>query len=293
MIRVLLFVVTNLSIVSLLCIIAFFTGLQANNILYFIISGFLFGFSGAYISLLLSKQIALFSIGSEIIKNPRNKFETWLLKVLKKQSKQLNITTPDLTIYNSNSVNAFATGSRKNSALIAISAGLLNKMNKNEIQAVIAHEMTHIANGDMITMTLIQGVLNTFVIFLSRGISYFFSNLSDNNNSSQSVLQKTGAGFLILTIFLEMFFGAIASFITMWFSRRREFYADAGSAKIVGVENMISALQKMQYNSYSVEIPKTLTTLCINGKQDSILNLFMSHPPLHVRIQALNNRTYM
>jgi heat shock protein HtpX len=293
MIRLLLFVVTNLSVISLLCIIAFFTGIQTNNIIYLIISGFLFGFGGAFISLLLSKKIALFSIGSNIIRNPQNKSEIWLLKVLKKQSVQLNIKTPDLTIYQSHSINAFATGPRKDSSLIAISTGLLNKMNKNEIKAVIAHEMTHIANGDMITMTLIQGVVNTFVIFLSRGIAYLLSNLGPNNNSSESILQKTGAAYLILTIFLEIIFGTIASFITMWFSRRREFYADAGSAKIVGVKNMIAALEKMQYNPCSLEIPKTLATFCINGQKNSIVSLFMSHPPLHVRIQALYNRTYM
>ncbi|CAL4321463.1 Protease HtpX [Buchnera aphidicola (Periphyllus testudinaceus)] len=293
MIRMLLFLLTNLAVISILCIISFLIGIKNHNIFIFIISTFIFGFGGSFLSLILSKKIALLSTGATIIKNPNNKTEEWLCKVIKKQSKKLNIKTPDLIIYDSKNINAFATGATKNSSLIALSNELLNCMKKNEIKAVIAHEMTHISNGDMVTMTLLQGIVNTFVIFLSRAIVYLLNNFFSDNKNNRLFFARNGIINLILTLFLEILFGTLASCITMWFSRKREFYADAGSAKIVGVKNMISALKTLDIQKDIFKEKEYISALCINGKNKSFLRLFMSHPTIKNRIKALNKKIYM
>ncbi|WP_343187601.1 protease HtpX [Buchnera aphidicola (Periphyllus koelreuteriae)] len=293
MIRVLLFLLTNLAVTIILCILSFFIGIQNHNLYMFIISTFIFGFSGSFISLLLSKKIALLSIKSYIIKNPRNKTEKWLLKFIEKQAKKLEINTPELTIYTSNDINAFATGPTKNSSLIALSDKLIDVMNKNEIKAVISHEITHISNGDMVTMTLIQGIVNTFVIFLSKGIAYIISYIFSDNKNNGNIFIKNNIITLILTLFLEILFGTLSNCITMWFSRKREFYADAGSAKIVGKKHMISALKTINNHVQTFIKEENLATLSIHGKNKKFLNLFMSHPTIKNRIKALNNKTYM
>ncbi|WII23500.1 protease HtpX [Buchnera aphidicola] len=290
MIRIFLFLLTNFSIIILLFILSALFGLHNRSLLYIICSTIITGFTGSIISLLLSKKIALFTVGGKIITEPKNELEEWVLKIIKKQSLRLNISNPEFAIYDSESVNAFATGYSKNSSLIAISSMLLKNMNKKEIEAIIAHEMSHISNGDMVTMTLIQGVLNTFTIFLSRGIAYIICNIFLKSDTTSN---KNKTDYVILTFILELIFGIAASCITMWFSRKREFYADASAAKLSSTKNMISALKSLQnYTDLSNE-PKNVHALCINGKINSFLDLFSTHPPINVRIQALNKKKYM
>ncbi|NIG99183.1 MAG: protease HtpX [Buchnera aphidicola (Periphyllus acericola)] len=293
MIRILLFLLTNLAVISILCILSFFIDIQNKNFLLFLLSTTLFGFGGSFLSLLLSKKIALFSINSKVIKTPKNLREKWLLNIVKKQANQLKIKIPDLTIYKSKNINAFATGATKNSSLVALSEKLLNNMNENEIKAVIAHEMTHISNGDMVTMTLIQGITNTFVIFISRVISNFISHIFNNSENTNWFLKKNKFINLIITLFLEILFGTLSGIIVMWFSRYREFYADAGSAKLVGKKNMISALISIKNNISTSTKHENLSTLYINNKNKCVSYLFMSHPTIKNRIKALMKETYM
>jgi len=268
------------------------TGIHTNSIISLVIMSGLFGFSGSFISLFFSKWIALKSVGGEIIKEAINSDQFWLLKTVRYQSKKIGIKTPEIAIYNAADMNAFATGSSRNSSLIAISSGLLQHMNKEEAEAVIAHEVSHIANGDMVTMTLLQGVINTFVIFLSRIIAKIISNTfstnKDNfdNNSSSTI-------YILSSMVLELTFGILASIITMWFSRYREFKADSDAAKLVGSNKMIAALRKLK-TSYDPEELNSMTAFCIHGKKtESILNLFLSHPTLEKRIEALCVNKYI
>ena len=241
----------------------------------------LFGFAGSLISLFLSKTMALRSVGAEIIKEPRNNAERWLVETVKRQSAQAGIPMPDVAIYHSADVNAFATGATKNNSLVAVSTGLLNNMTQDEAEAVVAHEVAHIANGDMVTMTLLQGVLNTFVIFLSRMIATAVSARNDNEGEGQNT-----AVYFLVSMVLEVLFGILATIIAMWFSRYREFRADAGSASLVGKEKMIAALQRLQHVHEPQEMQGSLNAFMINGKRSE---LFMSHPPLEKRIEALRN----
>jgi heat shock protein HtpX len=293
MIRIFLFLITNLSVISLLLVASFFIGISPQSLFFMFLSTICVGFGGAFISLLLSKKIALISIGGKIINSPANEQEEWILKTIKKQALSLGLKVPELSIYNSNSVNAFATGPTRNSSLIAISSGLINSMNKNEIKSVIAHEISHINNGDMVTMTLIQGVVNTFVIFLSRGIAYLICLLSADNKSSSVTSSKNKSKYFFLKFVLEIMFGMLSSCVTMWFSRRREFYADAGAAKLSGVENMISALKVLKNYTHLSNEPKNVNSLCINGNLKYFLNIFSSHPPIDLRIKALYKKKYM
>lgn len=226
MMRILLFLATNFAVMIVLGIILNVTGIAGNSTGGILIMSMLFGFAGSLISLFMSKTLALKSVGAEIITTPRNDAERWLVETITRQSQQAGIPMPDVAIYYSSDVNAFATGATKNNSLVAVSSGLLNTMTEDEAEAVLAHEVSHIANGDMVTMTVLQGVLNTFVIFLSRIIA---SVVANGRNSDNEESQNSGTYFLVSMV-LEIVFGVLATIIAMWFSRYREFRADAGSA---------------------------------------------------------------
>lgn len=282
MMRIVLFLATNFAVMLVLGVILSVTGIAGNSTGGILIMSLLFGFAGSLISLFLSKTMALRSVGAEVIKEPRNNAEHWLVETVKRQSQQAGIPMPDVAIYHSADVNAFATGPSKNNSLVAVSTGLLNTMSQDEAEAVVAHEVAHIANGDMVTMTLLQGVLNTFVIFLSRMIA---TAVSSSRNSDGEESQSTGIYFLVSMV-LEILFGILATIIAMWFSRYREFKADAGSASLVGKEKMIAALERLQKVHEPQEMQGSLAAFMINGKRSE---LFMSHPPLEKRIAALRS----
>lgn len=220
MMRILLFLATNMAVLVVFNIILSLTGIQAQDATGLLLMAALFGFSGSLISLFLSKTMALRAVGAEVIKQPRNDMERWLVNTVRSQAERANLPMPDVAIYHSEDVNAFATGPSKNNSLVAVSTGLLRAMTQDEAEAVLAHEVAHIKNGDMVTMTLLQGVLNTFVIFVSRMIAKVVSSNRDGESS-------TGIYFLVSMV-LEILFGFLASMIAMWFSRYREFRADEG-----------------------------------------------------------------
>ena len=282
MMRIALFLATNFAVMIVLGIILSVTGIAGNSTGGILIMALLFGFAGSLISLFLSKTMALRSVGAEVIKEPRNNAERWLFETVQRQSQQAGIPMPDVAIYHSEDVNAFATGATKNNSLVAVSTGLLNAMTEDEAEAVVAHEVAHIANGDMVTMTLLQGVLNTFVIFISRMIA---TAVASSRNDDGEETQNGGIYFLVSMV-LEILFGVLATIIAMWFSRYREFKADAGSAQLVGKEKMIAALQRLQHVHEPQELQGSLSAFMINGKRSE---LFMSHPPLEKRIEALRN----
>lgn len=282
MMRIALFLATNFAVMIVLGIILSLTGIAGNSTGGILIMSVLFGFAGSLISLFLSKTMALRSVGAEIIQEPRNNAERWLMETVKRQAQQAGIPTPDVAIYHSQDVNAFATGATKSNSLVAVSTGLLNAMTEEEAEAVVAHEVAHIANGDMVTMTLLQGVLNTFVIFLSRMIATVVSS-TRNSNGSES---QNHAIYFLVSMVLEVVFGVLATIIAMWFSRYREFKADAGSASLVGKHKMIAALERLQKLHEPQELQGSLSAFMINGKRSA---LFMSHPPLEKRIAALKS----
>ncbi|HAS02762.1 MAG TPA: protease HtpX [Pasteurella multocida] len=279
MMRILLFLATNMAVLVVFNIILSLMGIQAQDATGLLLMAALFGFSGSLISLFLSKNMALRAVGAEVIKQPRNDMERWLVNTVRSQAERANLPMPDVAIYHSEDVNAFATGPSKNNSLVAVSTGLLRAMTQDEAEAVLAHEVAHIKNGDMVTMTLLQGVLNTFVIFVSRMIARVVSSNRDGESS-------TGIYFLVSMV-LEILFGFLASMIAMWFSRYREFRADAGSAELVGKHKMIAALQRLQRLHEPQELEGQLAAFAINGKRGGLAALFMSHPPLEKRIAAL------
>jgi heat shock protein HtpX len=221
-----------------------------------------------------------------VIDNPTTPTERWLINMVSAQAKKAGIGMPEVAIYDSPEINAFATGMNKNNALVAVSSGLLNGMSEDEAEAVLAHEVSHIANGDMVTLTLIQGVVNTFVIFLARVIAGAISNAARGSNNGSSALG--GFAYYGIVFVLEMLFGILASIIVMWFSRQREYRADAGSAKLVGRQKMIAALTRLKSNSES-QLDGTMMAFGISGKS-AFSELFMSHPPLDKRIDVLRRR---
>ena len=282
MMRILLFLATNMAVMLVLGIILSVTGIAGNSTSGILIMALLFGFAGSLISLFLSKTMALRSVDGEIITQPRNQIEHWLMDTVARQAQLAGIPMPEVAIYHSPDVNAFATGATKSNSLVAVSTGLLNNMTETEAEAVLAHEISHIANGDMVTMALLQGVLNTFVIFLSRIIATAVAS-SRNNNGEET---RSSSLYFLVSMVLEMVFGVLASIIAMWFSRYREFRADAGSASLVGKEKMIMALQRLQQLHEPQNLEGSLNAFMINGKRSE---LFMSHPPLEKRIEALRN----
>ena len=282
MMRILLFLATNMAVMLVLGIILSVTGIARNSTSGVLIMALLFGFAGSLISLFLSKTMALRSVDGEVITQPRNQTEHWLMDTVARQAQLAGIPMPEVAIYHSPDVNAFATGATKSNSLVAVSTGLLNNMTEAEAEAVLAHEISHIANGDMVTMALLQGVLNTFVIFLSRIIATAVAS-SRNNNGEET---RNSSLYFLVSMVLEMVFGVLASIIAMWFSRYREFRADAGSASLVGKEKMIMALQRLQQLHEPQNLDGSLNAFMINGKRSE---LFMSHPPLEKRIEALRN----
>lgn len=282
--RIVLFLITNLAVLAVFSIILSITGVDHANALNFLIIAAVFGFTGSLISLMLSKTIALRSVGGQLINKPRNATEQWLVDTISRLARQAGIGMPDIAIYYAADINAFATGARRDSSLVAVSSGLLENMNRDEAEAVLAHEISHISNGDMVTMTLLQGIVNTFVIFLSRFIARLISEVISNDRNI-----NIGMGVYSLLVFiLQMVFGVLASIITMWFSRHREFRADAGSAHLVGSHKMIAALQKLKL-SYEPQETTGIQAFCINGANSKFGDLFLSHPPLDKRIEALRN----
>ncbi len=277
--RVALFVATNLAILLVLGVVLNFLmpvlGLDtaSNSGLLFFCA--VFGMGGSFISLLMSKSIAKRSTGAYVIERPRNKEEEWLLNTVKRQAQNAGIGMPEVAIYDSPEINAFATGANRNNALVAVSTGLLRNMTADEAEAVLGHEVSHVANGDMVTLTLIQGVLNTFVYFFARVVA----NAVNRGNNNMFVYFMTVMAF-------QAVFGILASIIVMWFSRYREFRADAGGAQLAGKQKMIAALQRLNSSKMESQLDGQLTAFGISGKR-GMAELFMSHPPLEKRIQAL------
>jgi len=289
--RIALFLMTNLAIIVVLSITLRLlgverildeqgAGLDLNSLLIF---SSVFGFGGAFISLAMSKWMAKRSTGARVITAPANSTEQWLVETVRRQAQEAGIGMPEVAIFDSPQVNAFATGASRNSSLVAVSTGLLQNMTRPEAEAVLAHEVSHVANGDMVTLTLIQGVVNTFVIFFSRVIGHFVDRVVFKTERGH------GPAFLITTIVAELVLGILASIIVMWFSRQREFRADAGGARLAGRQNMIAALERLQMGQ-AAALPDELVAFGINSKSiGSLAGLLMSHPPLPARIAALRN----
>jgi heat shock protein HtpX len=240
------------------------------------------GFSGSLISLAMSKMIAKMSTGAKVITTPRNAAESWLLNTVHRQADAAGIRRPEVAIYDSPDVNAFATGPTRNNALVAVSTGLLSRLSEREVEAVLGHEVSHVANGDMVTLTLLQGVLNTFVIFLSRIVGFVVDRVLLRNE------RGTGPGFFLASLVAQILLGILASMIVMWFSRQREFRADAGGAKLAGRDSMIRALEGLKRSTQPAHLPEAMRAFGISGGRVGRLGrLFMSHPPLEERIAAL------
>lgn len=286
--RIFYFLVTNLAIVFVLSITMRLlgvepflnaNGLNLNNLLIF---AAVMGFGGAFISLAISKWSAKQMSGAVTIDNPKTPDEIWLMNIVKNQSQAVGIQMPEVAIFNSPVVNAFATGMSRNSSLVAVSSGLLEMMTKDEAEAVIGHEISHIANGDMVTLTLIQGVVNTFVLFFSRVIGYTVDKVIFKTR------EGTGPAFFITMIISELLLGVLASIVVMWFSRQREYRADIGGGQLAGKQKMIAALQRLKAQYESSALPKSIAALGISGEQGmGLKELFSTHPSLDDRIARL------
>ena len=284
--RIVLFVLTNLAIVLVLGVMASVLGLNrfitANGLDLTTLLGFslLIGFGGAFISLLISKPVAKWSTGAQVIDRPSNQDEAWLVQTVQRLASQADIGMPEVAIYEG-AANAFATGAFRNSALVAVSTGLLQSMTHEEVEAVLAHEVAHIANGDMVTMTLIQGVMNTFVVFLSRVIGYAVDTFMRRGDTQSS---GPGIAYFVTTIVMDILLGFVAAIVVAWFSRQREFRADAGAAQLMGRRQpMINALARLG-GLEAGALPKSVAALGIAGGLGS---LFATHPPIEQRIAAL------
>ena len=286
--RIFLFLMTNLAVLALLYLVIFVIqevfGLRlggggAANLLVF---SAVFGFGGALISLGLSKWIAMRSMGVHLIGQPQSELEAWLLSTVQRLAAQSQIGMPEVGIFEAEEMNAFATGARRNAALVAVSSGLLRNMSRPQIEAVLGHEISHVANGDMVTLTLLQGVLNTFVIFLARIIGSLVDRVVLKSDRDES-----GVGFFVATMIAQILLGLVASMIVSAFSRHREFRADRGGAKLAGTGNMVGALEALK-RSHGAPMPQEMQAFGINtGETSGFMRLFMSHPPLEERIAAL------
>ena len=287
--RIFLFLATNLAIILVASITLSLLGVDsvlAENgvdldLRSLLIFAAVFGFGGSFVSLAMSKWIAKRSTGAQVIEQPSNQMEQWLVDTVRRQAKQAGIGMPEVAIFPSPDPNAFATGMSKNSSLVAVSTGLLNHMDKGEVEAVLGHEIAHIANGDMVTLALIQGVVNTFVIFLARIIGHTVDRVIFKNE------QGHGIAYFVTSFIAEIVLGILASTIVAWFSRQREYRADAGGASLAGREKMIAALERLKMNSPQ-PLPDQLAAFGIAGDMGGAFKkLFMSHPPLDERIEAL------
>jgi heat shock protein HtpX len=289
--RILLFVLTNIAILLVLSVTLRLlgvdrilneqgTGLDIQSLLVF---SAVIGFGGSFISLLMSKWLAKRGTGAHVIEVPANPTERWLVDTVQRQAQNAGISMPEVAIYDAPEINAFATGWNKNAALVAVSTGLLNNMSQDEAEAVLGHEVSHVANGDMVTLALVQGVVNTFVIFLSRVIGYLVDRIVFK------VERGHGPAFFITSLIAQLVLGVLASMIVMWFSRHREFRADHGGATLAGRNKMIAALQRLQMNyGQAPQLPDQVKAFGISGiTGEGLKRLFMSHPPLEERIAAL------
>jgi heat shock protein HtpX len=291
--RILLFLATNIAVLVLLAIVLRLlgvdsildeqgAGIDTNSLL---VLSAVIGFGGSFISLAMSKWVAKRATGAQVIQQPRNEVESWLLSRVQQHAQRAGIAMPEVAVYDAPEPNAFATGARRNAALVAVSTGLLRGMRREEVDAVLGHEVSHIANGDMVTLTLIQGVVNTFVVFLARVIGVAVDRAVFKTERGH------GPGYFITVIVAQIVLGILASTIVMWFSRQREFRADAGGAELAGRENMIAALARLQQSGPAAELPDQMRGFGISGGMgQGLRRLFMSHPPLEERIEALRNR---
>jgi heat shock protein HtpX len=288
--RVVLFLVTNLAIVFVLGIVLNLlgvgrildeqgVGLDLTNLVIF---AAVFGFGGSLISLAISKWTAKRLTGARVITTPSSEVEAWLVQIVSRQAKNAGIGMPEVAIYEAPDVNAFATGMRRNNALVAVSSGLLRSMSRDEAEAVLGHEISHVANGDMVTLALIQGVVNTFVIVASRVVGHLVDRVVFKTERGH------GPAFYITSIAAQLVFGILASIIVFWFSRQREFRADAGGAALAGREKMVAALEKLQSSAVPPQLPDQMAAFGISGGvSHGLKRLFMTHPPLDERIAAL------
>ncbi|XXQ68853.1 protease HtpX [Neisseriaceae bacterium B1] len=275
--RIFLFLMTNIAVLVVISIVLTVLGLNGggNSMGGMLASAAVIGFTGSIISLLMSKTIAKSSVGAQVITTPQNETEAWLLQTVENQARQWNLKTPEVAIYDSPEPNAFATGASKNNSLVAVSTGLMRSMTHDEVEAVLAHEMAHVGNGDMVTLTLIQGVVNTFVVFFARIVASLVAQNRDGESNS-------GMYFLVYTI-MQILFGFLASLIVMWFSRQREYRADAGAAKLVGAPKMIAALQRLK--GEPSDLPKEMMAMGIASEAKD--SLMATHPSLDNRIARL------
>jgi len=287
--RIALFVLTNLAILVVLGIVTSILGVnqylsaQGLNLGFLLVFAAVIGFGGSFFSLLISKWMAKWSTGARVITQPANAMEQWLVETVRRHATKAGVGMPEVAIYEGEP-NAFATGASKNSALVAVSTGLLQSMSKEEVEAVLGHEIGHVANGDMVTLTLIQGVMNTFVIFLSRAIGYLIDRTILKNDSD-----APGIGYWVSVIVLDIVLGFLAAIIVAWFSRRREFRADAASAQLMGSNRpMINALARLG-GLEPGDLPAQVKTMGIAGKPSGLMALFSSHPPIEDRIAALQS----
>jgi len=289
--RIGLFLLTNIAVIVVAMLVLNILGvgsymegtsLNLNNLFMFAL---VFGFAGSFISLAMSKWMAKMSTGAQVIEQPRNADEKWLLDTVTAQAAKAGIKTPEVAIYDSPEPNAFATGMTKNSSLVAVSTGLMRNMRQNEVEAVLGHEVAHVANGDMVTMALLQGVLNTFVIFFAKIVAYVVDRVILKNEEEGHSL-----AFIVTDIIAQILFGILASIIAMKFSRYREFHADNGGAYLAGKENMIAALRRLQTMTPG-ELPDQMAAFGISAKKSSFGDLFKSHPDLEDRIARLEATT--
>lgn len=294
MTRIFLFLATNAAVLVLISIVFQVLGIEGLlaengvelNLGALLVMSAVIGFGGSFISLALSKFMAKRAMGVQVIEKPSNRTEQWLLDTVRRQARQAGIGMPEVGIFNSPDPNAFATGMRRSDSLVAVSTGLLQNMSAEEVEAVLGHEVSHVANGDMVTMGLLQGVVNTFVIFLSRIVGFLVDRLVFRTE------RGFGPGYFITSIIAQILLSILASMIVMWFSRRREFRADHGGANLAGRHKMVSALQALQRASRKEDLPGAFASFGISGNRGKgIKRLFMSHPPLEERISALQSRT--
>ena len=282
--RIALFLATNLAVLALVSIVMSVLGVSADQFGGLLVMAALFGFGGSIISLLASKWVAKRFTGARVIEQPRDEVERWLVATVHRQADAAGIGHPEVAIYQAPEINAFATGANRNNALVAVSTGLLQSMTRDEAEAVLGHEVSHVANGDMVTMALLQGVLNTFVIVLARVVGRVVDGYLSGGRDGP------GIGYFVIVFVLDMVFGLFASMIAMWFSRHLEFRADIGGATLAGKEKMIAALQRLNQTRIASTLPKQVEAFGISGAMaHGLKKLLMSHPPLEERIAALRN----
>jgi heat shock protein HtpX len=284
--RIALFLATNLAVLALVSIVMSLLGVNPQTFTGLLVFAALFGFGGSLFSLMISKWTAKRFTGAQVIEQPRNETERWLFETVQRQAQAAGIGMPEVAVYDAPEINAFATGANRNNALVAVSTGLLRAMDRDEAEAVLAHEVSHVANGDMVTMALLQGVLNTFVIVLARVVGRVIDGYLSGGRDGP------GLGYFAIVFVLDMIFGLFASMIAMWFSRHREFRADAGGAALAGKGKMIAALERLAQTYGESTLPKQVAAFGISGGVGhGLKRLLMSHPPLEERIAALRNAT--